>query len=424
MTTTLERNPVAARSEDRPGRRPASSKQAAGSGAAHSAARQAQSPPAELQQVAGILEVQDQHGFLRVNGYLPGPGDLYVPAELIRGHKLRPGDQIDGAAAPAPAAGRSGQAPKANPLVRIDLINGQSPEQALNRPRFAELTPIHPLERLRLETGPGVPSTRAIDLLAPVGKGQRGLIVAQPKTGKTLLLQSIARAVTRNHPECHLMVVLLDERPEEVTDMRRSVEGEVISSTFDRPPHEHVAIAELAVERAKRLAEQGTDVVILLDSLTRLCRAHNNNAKPGGRTLSGGVDAASVTRPKQLFGAARNLEEAGSVTILATALIDTGSRADDYFFEELKSTGNMELRLDRALAERRIYPAVDITGSGTRREELLVSPEELDAMHRLRRVLSAQPSGQAVELLLERMKNTAGNADFLRQIRQTTPTAS
>ena len=408
MTTTLEHHPIdhatTVRSDDRPSRRPAS----------------AQSPSQSPQSVTGVLDVQDQHGFLRVNGYLPSAADLYVPADLIRRHQLRPGDLIEGAAAVAPAPGRSGQAAKAHPLARVDLVNGQAPERGRARPRFAELTPIHPNERLLLETGPAVASTRAIDLLAPIGKGQRGLIVAQPKTGKTLLLQSIARAVTLNHPECHLMVVLLDERPEEVTDMRRSVAGEVISSTFDRPPHEHVAIAELAVERAKRLAEQGTDVVILLDSLTRLCRAHNNNAKPGGRTLSGGVDAASVTRPKQLFGAARNLEEAGSVTILATALVETGSRADDYFFEELKSTGNMELRLDRSLADRRVFPAIELAGSGTRRDELLVSAEELDAVRRLRRVLGAQPAGQATELLLERMKDTGSNAEFLQQIRHTT----
>ena len=412
MTTTLE-HPVTARSDERPGRRTNST-------TARSAQSQAAAPDQALQPVTGVLDVQDQHGFLRVNGYLPGSGDLYVPADLIRRHQLRPGDLIEGAAAPAPAAGRSGQAVKANPLGRVDLVNGQAADRQRARPRFAELTPIHPRERLRLETGPAVTGTRAIDLLSPIGKGQRGLIVAQPKTGKTQLLQSIANAVTRNHPECHLMVVLLDERPEEVTDMRRTVAGEVISSTFDRPAHEHVAIAELAVERAKRLAEQGTDVVILLDSLTRLCRAHNNNAKPGGRTLSGGVDAASIARPKQLFGAARNLEEAGSVTILATALIDTGSRADDYFFEELKSTGNMELRLDRGLADRRIFPAIDLAGSGTRRDELLVSPEELDAVRRLRRVLGAQPAGQATELLLERMKDTGSNAEFLQQIRHTT----
>jgi transcription termination factor Rho len=309
----------------------------------HSAPTRTDTP--QLEPVTGILDVQDQHGFLRVAGYRPSDGDYYVPAQLIRSHRLRAGDLVQGLAAPHPAPtgrsgrdGRNGQngqngQTKANPLARVELVNGRPADQAATRPRFAEMTPVHPSERLRLEIGPETPSTRVIDLLAPVGKGQRGLIVAQPKTGKTMLLQAVAKAVTRNHPECHLMVVLLDERPEEVTDMRRSVSGEVISSTFDRPAHEHVALAELAVERAKRLAEQGTDVVILLDSLTRLCRAHNNSAKPGGRTLTGGVDASAVARPKQLFGAARNLEEGGSVTILATALIDTGSRADDYYFE-------------------------------------------------------------------------------------------
>jgi transcription termination factor Rho len=385
--------------------------------------------PAQPEQVGGIVDLQGTHGFLRVTGYLPGPQDLYLPAELIRRHKLRAGDLVVGTAAPRSAGPGSGgsdgrrdqQQSKARPLTRVELVNGAPIEVHGSRPRFAELTPIHPRERLRLETGPDVPGTRVIDLLAPIGKGQRGMIVAQPKTGKTQLLQSIARAVERNHPECHLMVVLLDERPEEVTDMRRAIGGEVVSSTFDRPAHEHIAIADLAIERAKRLAEQGTDVVVLLDSLTRLCRAHNNAAKPGGRTLSGGVDAAAVAGPKQLFGAARNLEEAGSITILATALIDTGSRADDYFFEELKSTGNMELRLDRALSEKRVFPAIEMAGSSTRREELLMSAEELDTVRRLRRVLGAQPGTQATELLLERMKNTAGNAEFLRQIRTTTP---
>ncbi|HET9167911.1 MAG TPA: transcription termination factor Rho [Actinospica sp.] len=389
MTTTLDR-PAAARSETAPSSIP-------------------------LEPVSGIADLQGQHGFLRCAGYLPGPQDLYLPAELIRKHKLRSGDLVVGTASTKPAQG------KAKPLARVELINGAPADLRVTRPRFAELTPVHPSERLRLETGPGVSGTRIIDLLAPIGKGQRGMIVAPPKTGKTQLLQSIARAVEANHPECHLMVILLDERPEEVTDMRRAIGGEVIASTFDRPAQEHIAIADLAVERAKRLAEQGTDVVILLDSLTRLCRAHNNTAKPGGRTLSGGVDAASVAGPKQLFGAARNLEDAGSVTILATALIDTGSRADDYFFEELKSTGNMELRLDRALSDKRVFPAIELSGSSTRREELLIPAEELDTVRRLRRVLSAQPGTQSTELLLERMKNTATNADFLRQIRQTTP---
>ncbi|WP_034270908.1 transcription termination factor Rho [Actinospica robiniae] len=410
MTTTLE-HPVAAQT---PRRRRAATP--------NTPPETASAQPA-LQPVSGLVELQDQHGFLRVGGYLPGPHDHYLPADLIRRHRLRTGDLVDGAAAPATGPGRSGAQAKASPLARIDFVNGCPVDALADRPRFADLTPLHPRERLRLETGPGAPGNRMIDLLAPIGKGQRGLIVAQPKTGKTQLLKSIAQAIERNHPECHLMVVLLDERPEEVTDMRRTVGGEVIASTFDRPAHEHTAIADLAVERAKRLAELGTDVVILLDSLTRLCRAHNTNAKPGGRTLSGGVDAASVGRPKQLFGAARNLEEAGSVTILATALIDTGSRADDYYFEELKSTGNMELRLDRALADRRVFPAIDLPGSGTRREELLLPAEELDAARRLRRVLAAQPGGQT-ELLIERMRHTRDNAEFLRQIRQTTPGAA
>jgi transcription termination factor Rho len=383
-------------------------------------------PVTGLDTVSGIVDLQERHGFLRVTGYLPGPQDHYLSADLIRKYRLRTGDLVVGAARPRPAAdpGKSGQN-KAHPLARVDLVNGTPAErQPAARPRFAELTPVHPNERLRLETAPELLGTRVIDLLAPIGKGQRALIVAPPKTGKTQLLQSIARAVERNHPECHLMVVLLDERPEEVTDMRRAIGGEVVSSTFDRPAHEHIAIAELAIERAKRLAEHGRDVVILLDSLTRLCRAHNNNAKPGGRTLSGGVDAAAVAGPKRFFGAARNLEEAGSVTILATALIETGSRADEYFFEELKSTGNMEIRLDRALADKRVFPAIEMAGSSTRREELLIPADELDAVHRLRRVLGAQTGDQATELLLERMKNTRGNAEFLRQIRQTTPSRS
>jgi len=419
MTTTLE-HPTEHATSTRSGSR---SKRPPTSGSASAAARDLPLLP-----VAGILELHDQHGFLRVDGYLPGPRDLYVPAALIRRHGLRAGDLIDGAAAAEQSGSDSGSAgqprqAKAHPLARVDLINGRAADELTRRPRFAELTPLYPQQRLRLETVPGLAGTRAIDLLAPIGKGQRGLIVAQPKTGKTMLLQAIAKAVVLNHPECHVMVVLLDERPEEVTDMRRSVDAEVIASTFDRPAHEHIAVAELAVERAKRLAEQGTDVVILLDSLTRLCRAHNNNAKSGGRTLSGGVDAAAVAGPKQLFGAARNLEEAGSVTILATALIDTGSRADEYYFEELKSTGNMELRLDRALADKRIFPAIDLPGSGTRRDDLLMTADELDAVRRLRRALANQPGGQGVEVLLERMKQTGSNAELLQRIRQTTVVA-
>jgi transcription termination factor Rho len=388
------------------------------------AKRRQQSEEPKLERVSGILDVQDQHGFLRVDGYLPGPRDLYVPPAMIRRHDLRPGDLVEGTASQGPAPSDAGSRPaKAHPLVGVDRVNGVAADGLPARPRFAGLVPLHPQERLRLETDPGVPGTRIIDLLAPIGKGQRGLIVAPPKTGKTLILKAIAAAVRRNNPECHLMVVLVDERPEEVTDMRRSVDGEIVASTFDRPAHEHIAAAELALERAKRLAELGTDVVVLLDSVTRLCRAHNNNAKSGGRILSGGVDAAAVAGPKKLFGAARNLEGAGSVTLIATALIDTGSRADDYYFEELKSTGNMELRLDRALADKRVFPAVDVAGSGTRRDELLMSAEELDAVGRLRRVLSAQTNSQAVELLLERMKQTGSNAEFLYRLVQTAPAA-
>ncbi|HZU56890.1 MAG TPA: transcription termination factor Rho, partial [Actinocrinis sp.] len=369
--------------------------------------------------------------FLRTAGYLPGPLDVYVPPAVIREYGLRAGDLVEGAAAsqqsqrPTPH-GKQPAPAKARPLVRVDAVDGRPPGESAARKNFAAMIPLHPQERLRLETDPGRRDTRIIDLLAPIGKGQRGLIVAQPKTGKTMLLQAIAQAVTRNHPEAHLMLVLLDERPEEVTDMRRSVadRAEVLASTFDRPAPEHIALAELAVERAKRLAERGRDVVILLDSLTRLCRAHNNNAKAGGRTLSGGVDAAAVSGPKQLFGAARNLEEGGSVTILATALIDTGSRADDYFFEELKSTGNMELRLDRALSDRRIFPAIDVAGSGTRREELLLPAGELEATRRLRRVLRGQTNQQAVELLLEQTRRTRSNAEFLSSVRLTAPSGS
>jgi transcription termination factor Rho len=387
--------------------------------------------PASLS-VSGIFDADphDNHGFLRVSGYLPGPRDLYLPPALIRRYDLRPGDLIEGTAASRPAASQPGSSQpassgsarqtKAQPLDRVDRINGRPADQQRSaRPRFNELTPLHPQQRLRLETA--APGTRIIDLIAPIGKGQRGLIVAPPKTGKTLLLQGIAKALGRNHPECHLMMLLLDERPEEVTDMRRSVDAEVIASTFDRPAREHVALAALAIERAKRLAEQGTDVVILLDSLTRLCRAHNNNAKAGGRVLSGGVDAAAVSGPKQLFGAARNLEDAGSITILATALIDTGSRADDYFFEELKSTGNMEVRLDRALADKRVFPAIDIAGSGTRRDELLMSPAELEAVRRLRRALSTQSGAQGTELLLGWLKQSNTNAELLHRIWSTTP---
>ncbi|MEU1617769.1 transcription termination factor Rho [Streptomyces sp. NPDC005722] len=360
--------------------------------------------------VAGVLDIEGGRGSLRTAGYAPGPRDVTVPPEVIRRHGLRKGDAVEGVATP----GRSGA------LVRAEQIGGRPVEQARARRHFADLTPLHPSERLRLECPRGGLATRVVDLLAPVGKGQRGLIVAPPKAGKTMLLRRLADAVADNHPECHLMVVLLDERPEEVTDMRRSVRGEVVASTFDRTPKEHIAVAELAVERAKRLVETGRDVVVLLDSLTRLCRAHNNAASSGGRTLSGGVDAAALLGPKRLFGSARLAEEGGSLTILATALVDTGSRADDYFFEELKSTGNMELRLDRGLADRRVFPAVDVAPSGTRREELLLSPAELTAARGLRRALRGAGS---FETLLERLRATPDNAAFLRQIRGTVPAA-
>ncbi|WP_406141978.1 transcription termination factor Rho [Streptomyces sp. NBC_01089] len=364
---------------------------------------------------SGVLDVTGRgHGFLRTYagpGSRPSPDDVQVTTAQIRQFGLRAGDFVEGTCA------RPGSP------ARVDRVNGRPPEALRGRRHFRDLTPLHPRERLRLETAGGGAATRLVDLIAPIGKGQRGLIVAPPRTGKTVLLQQLAAAVAQNHPECHLMVVLLDERPEEVTDMRRSVRGDVLASTFDRPAKEHIALADLAVERAKRLVEQGEDVVILLDSLTRLCRAHNNAAASGGRTLSGGVDAAAVQGPKRLFGAARLAEEGGSLTILATALVDTGSRADDYFFEELKSTGNMELRLDRALADRRVFPAVDITPSGTRHEELLLGEAELTAVRGLRRALRSRDGQTTLEALLDKLRHTPDNAAFLRQIHRTVPGA-
>ncbi|MEU5773856.1 transcription termination factor Rho [Streptomyces venezuelae] len=365
----------------------------------------------------GVLDlVREGRGFLRGAGCLPGDGDVQVPASLVRQLGLRSGDFVEGVCG------------KPRVLAGVERVNGRATGTLRGRPRFRDLTPLHPRERLRLETEGGPVAGRLVDLVAPVGKGQRGLIVAPPKTGKTVLLQQIAAAVARNHPECHLMVVLLDERPEEVTDMRRSVRGEVLASTFDRPAKEHIALAELAVERAKRMVEDGRDVVMLFDSLTRLCRAYNNAATGSGRTLSGGVDAAAVQGPKRLFGAARLAEEGGSLTMLATVLVDTGSRADDYYFEELKSTGNMELRLDRTLSDRRVFPAIDITPSGTRREELLVDEAELNAVRGLRRALHGREGhgreGQgSFEALLDRIRRTPSNAAFLRQVRQTVPGA-
>ncbi|MFJ4877044.1 transcription termination factor Rho [Streptomyces sp. NPDC088745] len=365
-------------------------------------------PPAV--RAAGVLDLAaGGNGFLRGANLEAAPHDVQVPAALVRRFGLRKGDAVTG------ACGRP------RTLAEVDLVNGEPADAARRRPHFRDLTPLHPRERLHLEGAPGALGPRVVDLVAPVGKGQRGLIVAPPKTGKTVLLQQLAASVAANHPEAHLMVVLLDERPEEVTDMRRGVRGEVYSSTFDRPPKEHIALAELAVERAKRLVETGRDVVILLDSLTRLCRAHNNAAASGGRTLSGGVDAAALQGPKRLFGAARLTEEAGSLTILATALVDTGSRADDYYFEELKGTGNMELRLDRSLADRRVFPAVDITPSGTRREELLLPPAELAAVRGLRRALQSREGHSLLETVLTKLRHTPDNASFLRQVHATLP---
>ncbi|MFF9210114.1 MULTISPECIES: transcription termination factor Rho [unclassified Streptomyces] len=370
----------------------------------------AQQPPSD-QLLTGVLDIDGSgKGHLRAaHGLLPSPADPPVPAALIRRHQLRKGDLVEGV-----RGDRAG-------LTGIRHVNGRTPEEARGRRRFGDLTPLHPRERLSLEHPAAAAAGRILDLFAPVGKGQRGLIVAPPKTGKTVLLQQIAAAIAGNHPECRLMVLLLDERPEEVTDMRRSVRGEVYASTFDRSPAQHIALAELVIERAKRRVEDGEDVVLLLDSLTRLCRAHNHAASAGGRTLSGGVDAAALQGPKRFFGAARSAEEGGSLTILATALVETGSRADDLFFEELKSTGNMELRLDREPASRRLFPAVDLAASGTRREELLLPAAELTAVRGLRRALAAQNGPAALDTLLQRLRETPGNAAFLRRVQPTLP---
>jgi len=367
--------------------------------------------------VAGILDILDNYAFVRTTGYLPGPNDVYVSLSQVRKYGLRKGDVITGAVR-QPREGERRE--KFNALVRLDTVNGMEPEQAKNRVEFSKLTPLYPQERLRLETEPGVLTTRIIDLVSPIGKGQRGLIVSPPKAGKTMVLQAIANAITKNNPECHLMVVLVDERPEEVTDMQRSVKGEVIHSTFDRPAEDHTTVAELAIERAKRLVELGHDVVVLLDSITRLGRAYNLAAPASGRILSGGVDSTALYPPKRFFGAARNIENGGSLTILATALVETGSRMDEVIFEEFKGTGNMELKLNRQLADKRIFPAVDVEASGTRKEEILMSPEELRIVWQLRRVLHALDTQQALELLIEKMKETKSNAEFLLQVQKTT----
>jgi transcription termination factor Rho len=367
--------------------------------------------------VAGILDILDNYAFVRTSGYLPGANDIYVSLAQVRRYGMRKGDAVTGVVRQPKDNERR---EKFNAMVRLDTVNGTDPEKAKARPEFGKLTPLYPQDRLRLEGDPGQLTTRVIDMVAPIGKGQRGLIVSPPKAGKTMVLQAIANAITRNNPECHLIVVLVDERPEEVTDMQRSVKGEVIASTFDRPAEDHTMVAELAIERAKRLVELGHDVVVLLDSITRLGRAYNTAAPASGRILSGGVDSAALYPPKRFFGAARNIENGGSLTILATALVETGSRGDEVIFEEFKGTGNMELKLDRKFADKRIFPAVDVDASGTRKEELLMAPEELQIVWKLRRVLHALDSQQALELLLSKMKETKSNAEFLLQIQKTT----
>jgi transcription termination factor Rho len=367
--------------------------------------------------IAGILDVLENYAFVRTTGYLPGPNDVYVSLSQVKRHGLRKGDVIEGAVR-QPREGERRE--KFNALVRLDKINGLDPEQSLHRPEFSKLVPLYPQDRLRLETDPTILTTRIIDLVAPIGKGQRGLLVSPTKAGKTMVMQAIANAITKNNPECHLMVVLVDERPEEVTDMQRTVKGEVIHSTFDRPAEDHTMVAELAIERAKRLVEMGHDVVVLLDSITRLGRAYNLAAPASGRILSGGVDSAALYPPKRFFGAARNIENGGSLTILATALIETGSRMEEVIFEEFKGTGNMELRLRRDLADKRLFPAVDVDASGTRKEEILLSPDELKIIWQLRRVLHALDAQQALELLMEQMRKTKSNAEFLLQVQKTT----
>ncbi|WP_226921551.1 transcription termination factor Rho [Georgenia subflava] len=374
--------------------------------------------------VGGILDVLDNYAFVRTSGYLPGANDVYVTLGQVKKNGLRRGDAITGAVRQPREGEQQGQRQKFNALVRLDTVNGMSVEQARRRPDFAKLTPLYPQDQLRLETTPKAITPRVIDLVAPIGKGQRGLIVSPPKAGKTIIMQQIANAIAINSPEVHLMVVLVDERPEEVTDMERMVKGEVIASTFDRPASDHTVVAELAIERAKRLVELGQDVVVLLDSLTRLSRAYNLAAPASGRILSGGVDASALYPPKKFFGAARNIENGGSLTILASALVETGSKMDEVIFEEFKGTGNMELRLSRNLADKRIFPAVDVNASGTRREELLMGSEELKIMWKLRRVLGALDQQQAIDLLLGKLRETNSNAEFLMTVQKTTPTPS
>ena len=370
--------------------------------------------------IAGILDVLDNYAFVRTTGYLAGPSDVYVSLGQVKKYNLRKGDAVVGSIK-QPREGEQQGRQKYNALVKVDSINGLSVDDAATRVEFGKLTPLYPQERLRLETAPEKLTQRIIDLVAPIGKGQRGLIVAPPKAGKTIVLQQIANAIAQNNPEVHLMVVLVDERPEEVTDMQRTVKGEVIASTFDRPADDHTTVAELAIERAKRLVELGQDVVVLLDSITRLGRAYNIAAPASGRILSGGVDSSALYPPKRFFGAARNIENGGSLTILATALVETGSKADEVIFEEFKGTGNMELKLSRSLADKRIFPAVDVDASGTRREEILIPADELKINWKLRRVMSALDQQQAIELLLGKLRETHSNVEFLLQVQKTTP---
>jgi transcription termination factor Rho len=374
-----------------------------------------------VQPVAGILDVLDNYAFVRTSGYLAGPHDVYVSMNMVRKNGLRRGDAVTGAVRVPRDGEQPNQRQKFNPLVRLDTVNGGSVEDAKKRPDFNKLTPLYPNQRLRLETTNDRLTTRVIDLIMPIGKGQRALIVSPPKAGKTTILQDIANAITKNNPECHLMVVLVDERPEEVTDMTRSVKGEVIASTFDRPPSDHTSVAELAIERAKRLVEQGKDVVVLLDSITRLGRAYNNASPASGRILSGGVDSTALYPPKRFLGAARNIEEGGSLTIIATAMVETGSTGDTVIFEEFKGTGNAELKLDRKISERRVFPAVDVNPSGTRKDELLLPPDEFAIVHKLRRVLSGLDPHQAIDLLMSQLRKTKNNYEFLMQVSKTTP---
>ncbi len=374
-----------------------------------------------VQPVAGILDVLDNYAFVRTSGYLAGPHDVYVSMNMVRKNGLRRGDAVTGAVRVPREGEQPNQRQKFNPLVRLDSVNGGPVDDARKRPEFGKLTPLYPNQRLRLETTSDRLTTRVIDLIMPIGKGQRALIVSPPKAGKTTILQDTANAITRNNPECHLMVVLVDERPEEVTDMTRSVKGEVIASTFDRPPSDHTSVAELAIERAKRLVEQGKDVVVLLDSITRLGRAYNNASPASGRILSGGVDSTALYPPKRFLGAARNIEGGGSLTIIATAMVETGSTGDTVIFEEFKGTGNAELKLDRKIAERRVFPAVDVNPSGTRKDELLLSPDEFAVVHKLRRVLSGLDSHQAIDLLMSQLRKTKNNYEFLVQVSKTTP---